>query len=69
MLHKVWDKKRNLKIAEPPKKIGKVETGRINRGRRKTMIAVLEVEVTINITYINLQQTNPIKMTKKNGLH
>ena len=65
MLHKVWDKKRNLKIAEPPKKIGKVETGRINRGRRKTMITVLEVEVTINITYINLQQTNPIKMTKK----
>ena len=67
MLHKVWDKKRNLKIAEPPKMIGKVETSIINR-RRKTMITILEVEVT-NIIQINLLQTNPIKMTKKNGLH
>ena len=69
MLHKVWDKKRNLKLAEPPKIIGKVETGTINRESRKTMITVLEVEVTTNITHVNLEQTNPIKMTKKNGLH
>ena len=33
------------------------------------MIAILEVEVTTNITHINPQQTNPLKMTKKNGLH
>lgn len=35
MLHKVWEKKRNLKIAETPKMIGKVETGTINGERRK----------------------------------
>ena len=52
MLHKVWDKKRNIKIAETPKMIGKVGTGTINRERRKTMIVVLEVEVTTNITHI-----------------
>ena len=46
--------------------IGKVETGTINRERRKTMIVVLEVEVTTNITHIT---NKPIKMTKKNGLH
>ena len=69
MLHKVWDKKRNLKIAEPPEMIGKVEIGTVNRERRKTMVTVLEVEVTTNITLINLQQTNPIKITKKNGLY
>ena len=34
-----------------------------------SMIAILEVEVTTNITHINPQQTNPLKMTKKNGLH
>ena len=45
--------------------IGKVETATINRERRKTMIAVLEVEVTTNITHINSQQPNPLKM---NGL-
>ena len=45
--------------------IGKVETGTTNRERRKTMITVLEVEVTTNITQVNLQQTNPIKMKKK----
>ena len=45
--------------------IGKVETGTINREIRKTMITVLEVEVTSNITHINLQQTNPTKMTKR----
>ena len=49
--------------------IGKVETGTINTERRKTIITVLEVEVTTNITHINLQQANPTKMTKKNGLH
>ena len=48
---------------------GKVETGTINRGINKTMISVLAVEVTTNITHINSQQTNPLKMTKKNGLH
>ena len=69
MLHKVWDKKRNLKIAEPPEMTGKEEIGRVNRERRKTMVTVLEVEVTTNITLINLHQTNPIKITKKNGLH
>ena len=69
MLHKVWDKKRYLKIAEPPEMIGKEEIGRVNRERRKTMVTVLEVEVTTNITLINLQQTNPIKITKKDGLY
>ena len=49
--------------------IGKVETGTINRERRKTMMTVLQVEVTTNITHTNLQQTKPTKMTKKNGLH
>ena len=42
--------------------IGKVKTGIINRERRKTMMAVLAVEVTTNITHINPQQTNPLKM-------
>ena len=27
------------------------------------------LEVTTNITHINAQQTNPLKMTKKNGIH
>ena len=49
--------------------IGRVETGTINRERRKTMTVVLEVEVTTSISHINLQQTNPLKMTKKNDLH
>ena len=35
---------------------GKVETGTINGERRKTMIAVLEVEVTATITHINSQE-------------
>ena len=35
MQHKVWNKKRNLKIAETKKMIRKVETGTINRERRK----------------------------------
>ena len=52
-----------------PKMIGKVETGTINKKRRKTMTVVLEVEVTTNITHINPQQTNSLKMTKKNGPH
>ena len=29
-LHKVWDEKRNLKIPETPKMIGKIETDTIN---------------------------------------
>ena len=41
----------------------------IHRERTKTMIAVSEVEVTTNITHINPQQTNSLKMIKKNGLH
>ena len=45
--------------------IGKVETGTINRERRKTMVAVLAVEVTTNITHINPQQTNSLKNEKK----
>ena len=49
--------------------IGRVETGTINRERRKTMTVVLEIEVTTSISHINLQQTNPLKMTKKNDLH
>ena len=57
-------KEKNLKIAETPKMIGKVKTGIINSERRKTMIAVLAVEVTANVTHINPQQTNPLKMTK-----
>ena len=65
MLHKVWDKKRNIKIAETPKMIGKVGTGTINRERRKTMRVVLEVEVTTNITHIKPQQTNPLKWQKR----
>ena len=36
--------------------IGKVEAGTINRERRKTMIAVFEVEVTAAITHINSQE-------------
>ena len=47
--------------------IRKVETGTINRERRKKMISVLEEEVTTNITHINPQQANPLKMAKKNG--
>ena len=35
ILPKVWDKKGNLKIAEPPKIFGKVETGTTNTERRK----------------------------------
>ena len=49
--------------------IGKVDRGTINRERRKTMIAVIAVEVTTNITQINQQQTNPLKMTQKSGIH
>ena len=49
--------------------IGKVEADTINRERRKTVIAVIEVEVTTNITHMNPQQTNPLNMTKKNALH
>ena len=45
------------------------QTSTINREIRKTMIAVLAVEVTTNITHINSQQTRPLKMAKKNGLH
>ena len=56
-------------VSRTPKIIGKIKTGTINRESRKTMITVLEVEVTTNITHVNLEQTNPIKMTKKNGLH
>ena len=48
---------------------GKVETSTINRDIRKTMAAILTVEVTTNITHINPQQIKPFKMTKKNGLH
>ena len=33
------------------------------------LVAVLAVEVTTNITHINPQQTNPLKMRKKSGLH
>ena len=43
----------------------KVETSTINREIRKTMIAVLVVEVTASITHINSQQTKPLKMTWK----
>ena len=70
-LHKVWDKKRNLKISETPKMIGKVETDTIKRERRKTlsMIAVIKVEVTTNITHINPQQTNLLKMIKAKDLY
>ena len=46
--------------------IGKVEASAINRKRRKAMVSVLEVVVTTNITHIKTQQTNPLKMTKKN---
>ena len=69
MLHKVWEKKANLKIAKTPKITAKVETGTINREIRKTVIAVLAVEVTTKITQIDSQQTKSLKMTKKNGLH
>ena len=65
MLHKVWDKKRNLKTAETPKIIQKVETGTINRESRKIIIAVPKVEVTIKITHINSQ----LKMTKTNDAY
>ena len=61
MLHKFREKKRNLKIAKTLKMTGKVETSTINREVRKTMIAVLPVEVTANITHINSQQTKPLK--------
>ena len=53
-----------LKIAETPKMIGKVETGTINRERRKTMVAVLAVEVTTNITHKS-STNKPIKNEKK----
>ena len=51
--------------------IGKVETDTIKRERRKTlsMIAVIKVEVTTNITHINPQQTNLLKMIKTNDLY
>ena len=39
------------------------------RKKKKTRMAVLAVKVTTNITHINIQQTNPLKMIKKNGLH
>ena len=66
---KVREKKRNLKIVETSKMIGKVETSTINRERRKAMIAVLAVGVTTNVSHINSQQTNTLKMTKKNSPH
>ena len=69
MLHKVWEKKRNLNIAKTPKMTRKVETSTINREIRKTMIAVLVGEVTASRTHINSQQTKPLKMTKKNSLN
>ena len=56
-------------MAKTLKMIRKVETDTINIEKRKTMIALLTVEVTTNITHINSQQTKPLKMTKKNGLH
>ena len=65
MLHKFREKKRNLKIAKTLKMTGKVETSTINREVRKTMIAVLPVEVTANITHINSQQTKPLKWWKR----
>ena len=65
MLHKVWEKKINLKIAKTPNMTAKVEGGTINREIRKTMIAVLAEEVTTKITHINSQQIKPLKMTKK----
>ena len=37
--------------------------------KNKKMRAILAVEVTTNVTQINCQQTKPLKMTKKNGLH
>ena len=40
-----------------------------HRERRKIMVAVPAVEVTTNRTHINPQQTNPLKMRKKSGLH
>ena len=49
--------------------IGKVETSTINRERRKPMVAILAVQVTTNITHINPQRANPLKMRKKSGLH
>ena len=45
--------------------IQKVEPSTIDRERRKTMIAVLPVEVATKITYVNPQQINPLKMAKK----
>ena len=42
---------------------------RKKKKKKKKKRTVLEVEVTTTITQINLQQTNPIKMTEKNGLH
>ena len=65
MLHKVWDKKGNLKIAETPKMIGKVETGTINRERRKTMTVVLEVEVKTQHNSHKPSTNKPIKNDKK----
>ena len=49
--------------------IQRVEPSTIDRERRKTMIAVLPVEVATNITHVNPQQINPLKMAKKNGVH
>ena len=65
------DVRYNLRISETPKMIGKVETDTIKRERRKTlsMIAVIKVEVTTNITHINPQQTNLLKMIKTNDLY
>ena len=37
--------------------------------KKKTMIDVLEVEVTTNISHIIPHQTNPLKRIKKIGLH
>ena len=64
MLHKVWEKKRNLKIAETPKMIGKIENRAISIKTRKTITFVLEVEVITNITHINPLQT---KLRKRKG--
>ena len=60
---------RKEKKSQDSKNSGKVETSTINREIRKTMIAVLVVEVITNITHINSQQSKALKMTKKNGLH
>ena len=61
--------KKGKEIGETLKMIGKLRISTINIERRKTIIVVLAVEVTTNKTHINPQQTNPSKMTRKNGLH